>query len=54
METSAGEVGMGEIERRRSKGRGGEKERRKGEEEETQKGKDNGGKESSRRMGNMG
>jgi len=45
---------MGEAESRRSKGGGREKERRKKEKEETEKGEDNGSKESSRRVGNMG
>jgi len=54
VETGVGEVRMEEAERRRSKGRGREKERRKEEEKEIEKGKDDGGKESSRRMGNMG
>jgi len=54
VETSVREVRMGEAERRRSEGRGRKKERRKGEEEETEKGEDDGGKESSRRVGNIG
>jgi len=45
---------VGKIERRRNKGLSGEKERRKREEKETEKGKDNGGEESSRGMGDMG
>jgi len=38
VETSTGEVRMGEAERRRSKGEKGEKERGKGKEEKTEKG----------------
>jgi len=38
VETSTGEVGMGEVERRRSKGGNGKKERGKGKEEKTEKG----------------
>jgi len=53
VETSAGEVRVGEAKRRRGKRRGREKERRIGE-EENEKGKDNGGEESSRGMGNIG
>ena len=49
VETSTGKVRMGET-----KGRGWEKEGRKIKEEETEKGEDNGSKESSRGMGNMG
>ena len=54
IKASTREVRMGEAERRRSKGRSREKERRKGEEEETEKGEDDGGEESSRRMGSIG
>jgi len=54
VKTGVGEVGMGEAERRRSKGGDREKERRKEEEEETEKGEDNESKESSRKVGNMG
>ena len=52
VETSTGEVGVGEA-KRRSKRRGQEKERRK-EEEENEKMEDNGGEKSSRGMGDMG
>ena len=45
---------MVKVERRGSKGRSKEEERRKGQEEETEKGEDNGSKESGRRMGDMG
>ena len=54
METSAGKTGIGKAERRGSKGRSREEKGRKGQEEETEKGKDNGSKESGRRMGDMG
>jgi len=54
IETCTRKIGVGEAERRGSKGRSREKERRKGEEEETEKRKNSGGKESSRGMGNMG
>ena len=54
VETSIGEVRVGEAKRRRGKGRDQEKEGGKREEEETKKGEDNGGEESSRRMGNLG
>ena len=47
VETSTGKVGVREAKGRRGKGR-----KRKGE--ETKKGKDNGSKESSGEMGNMG
>ena len=53
VETSAGKIRMGKAERRGSKERSREEERRKGQEEETEKGKDNGSKESGRRMGDM-
>ena len=53
MEASTGEVGMGEAKERRGKGRVWKKKRRKGE-EENEKGKDDGGKENSRGMGDMG
>jgi len=53
VETSTGEVRVGEAKRRRGKKRGQKKERRIGE-EENEKGKDNRGEESSRGMGNMG
>jgi len=42
------------AERRRNKGRSWEKEERKEGEEETEKGEDDGGKESSRGIGDMG
>jgi len=56
VETSIREVGMGETEGRRSKGESRTKERgkREGKEEETKKGENNGGKESSRGVGDMG
>ena len=54
VKASTREVGMGEAEKRRRKGRSRKKERKKGKEEETEKGQDDGGEESSRRMGNMG
>ena len=56
VETSIREVGMGETEGRRSKGGSRKKERgkREGKEEETKKGENNGGKESSRGVGDMG
>ena len=54
METSTGEVRMGEVKGRRGKEKGWEKKGRKEEEEENKKGEDNGGEESSRRMGDMG
>ena len=46
VETSTREVGMGETKKRKSKGRGWEKEGRKGE--------NNGSKESNGGMGNIG
>ena len=56
VEASTREVGMGEIERGRDKGKSREKEggKRKEKEEKTKKGENDGSKESSRRMGNMG
>jgi len=54
VEASTGKIGIGEAEGRRSKGGSWEEERRKREEEETKKEKDNGGKEGSRGMGNIG
>ena len=54
METYTREIKLGEAERRGSKGRSREKERRKREEEETEKRENNGNKESSGRMGDMG
>ena len=54
VETGAREVGMGEVEGRRSEGRSRKKERGKGEEEETEKGKNSGSQKSSRRVGDMG
>ena len=53
VEASTGEVRMGEVKGRRGKGRGWEKEKRK-EEEENKKRKDDGDKENSREMGDMG
>jgi len=53
VETSAREIRVGKAEGGRSKRRSREKERREEEEEETEKGKDNGGKEGSRGIGNM-
>jgi len=56
VETSAREVGIGETKGRRGKrgSREEEKEKEEGKEEKTKKGENNGSKESSRRMGNMG
>ena len=54
METGAREIGMGEVEGRRSKGRSRKKERGKGQEEETEKGRSSGSKEDSRRVEGMG
>ena len=54
MKTSAGKIGMGKAERRGSKERSWEEERRKGQEEKTEKGEDNRSKESGRRIGDMG
>ena len=54
VETSAGEVGMGEIEGRGSKRRNREEKGREGEEEETEKRRSSGSKEGSRGVGNMG
>ena len=54
VETSAGEVGIGETKGERGKGRGRAKERREGEKEKTKKGGNSGSQKSSRRMGNMG
>jgi len=53
VETGAGEVGMGEAERRGGKGGSREKKGGKGEEKETEKGRSSGSKESSRGVGNM-
>ena len=53
VETSTREVGVGKAKRRRSKKRSRKKKRRKEEEEEAEKGKNNGGKESSRGMGDI-
>jgi len=53
VETSAREIRVGKAEGGRSKRRSGEKEGGEEEEEETEKGKDNGGEEGSRGMGNM-
>ena len=53
VETSTREVEMGETKRRRSKGKGWEKERRKGEEEENEKGEKDGSKKSSGGMEDM-
>ena len=54
METCTREIGVGKAERRGSKGRSREKERIKEEEEETEKRENDGNKESSRGMGDMG
>jgi len=43
METDAGEIRLGEAERRRSKGRSRKEERRERSEEEVEKREDNGG-----------
>ena len=53
MKTSIGKIRVVKAERRRGKGRSWEKERGKEEEEEAEEGKDDGGKKSSRRMGDM-
>jgi len=53
VETSTREIRVGKAEGGRSKRRSREKEGRE-REEETEKGKDNGGEESSREIGNMG
>ena len=54
VETCTREIGVGKVERRGSKGRSREKERIKEEEEETEKRENDGNKESSRGMGDMG
>jgi len=54
VETSTGEVRMGETKERGSQGRSREKERGEGKEEETEERKDSGSKESSRGVGDMG
>ena len=54
VEAGTRKVGIGEAEGRRSKGGSREKKGREGEEEEIKKGKNNKGKESSGRMGDMG
>ena len=53
METSIGKIEVGKAKRRRGKGKSWEKERGKEEKEEIKEGKDNGGKKSSRRMGDI-
>ena len=45
---------MGEIKGRGSKGRSWEKERREGKKKEAEEGENDGGKEGSRGMGNIG
>ena len=54
METGAGEVRMGEAERRRSKEGGRKTKRRKEKEEEIEEGENYRSKESSGGVGNMG
>jgi len=54
VETNTRKVGMRETERRGCKRGSREKERRKREEEEAEKRENDGGKESSGRVGNMG
>jgi len=54
VETSTGKISMGEAEGRRSEGSSWKEERGKRQEEETEKRKDNGGKESGRRIGDLG
>jgi len=53
VEASTRKIGVGETERRGSKGRSRKEEGRKGQ-EETKKGEDDGSKEGGREMGNMG
>jgi len=53
VETSAREIRVGKAEGGRSKRRSRKKEGREEEEEEIEKGKNNGGEEGSRGMGNM-
>ena len=52
-DTSTRKIGMGETERRGSKGISRKEKKRKGQEEETEKGEGNGSKEGDRGMGNM-
>jgi len=54
VETSAGEVRIGETERRRSKRGSGEKKRGEGREEEIEERENSGSKESGGGVGNMG
>ena len=54
METNARKIRIGKAKERGSERGSSEEERRKREEEETKKGKDNGGKEGGRGMGNIG
>jgi len=54
VEASGGKIGMGKTERRGSKRRSREEERRKGLEKKTEKGEDGGSKEDSRGVGNLG
>ena len=54
VETSAGKIGVGEAERRRSKGISRQKKRRKGEKEKAEERENNGNKKNSRRVRNMG
>ena len=53
VEASTRKIGVGETERRGSKGSREEKVR-KGQEEETEKGEDDGSKEDSKGMGDIG
>jgi len=54
VKASTRKIGVGEIERRGSKGRSRKEKGRKGQEEKTEKGEDDGSKEGGRGMGNMG
>ena len=54
MEASAGKIGVGETERRGSKGRSVKEERRERQKEEAEKGEDSRSEESGREMENMG
>ena len=54
VETSVRKIRVGEAKRGRSKRKSRKKKKRKEKEEETEKGENSGGKESSRRVGNMG
>ena len=53
MKTRTGEVGMGEAEKRRSKGGGRKTKRRKGKKEEIEE-RENCGSKKSRGVGDMG